>query len=281
MSIALACTVRGCGLVLTRHDRTLRCANGHSYDVARSGYVNLLQPQDRRSLDAGDSKDVVAARARLIAAGIGRALIDAMVSTAASLDLGESPVAIELGSGTGDLLAALARTRPIAAIGIDLSTAAAGHAARRHPELTWVVANADRRLPVLDGSASLVLSMHARRNPDECARILSPGGFLLVAVPGPDDLIELRASVQGEGVERDRVATLVAEHARHFTPAGHTSVRGQQHLDREALRDLLRISYRGARESAAARVDALRPMDVTFASDLVLFRRGEADYTSP
>ena len=44
----LACSVRGCGRPLEKNDRALVCARGHSYDIARSGYVNLLQPQDRR-----------------------------------------------------------------------------------------------------------------------------------------------------------------------------------------------------------------------------------------
>ena len=36
---------------------------------------------------------------------------------------------------------------------------AATYAARRHPSLWWIVANADRRLPVLDASVDLVLSV--------------------------------------------------------------------------------------------------------------------------
>jgi len=57
--LVLACSVRGCGLPLTRRDRALVCSAGHAFDIARSGYINLLQPQDRRSLVAGDSKTAV------------------------------------------------------------------------------------------------------------------------------------------------------------------------------------------------------------------------------
>ncbi len=269
----LACTVRGCGLPLARYDRSLRCPAGHAHDVARHGYLNLLQPQDRRSPDAGDSREVVHARARLLAAGVGRALVEAAVSRAAALDLGHRPVVVDLGSGTGDALGLLAATRPVIGVGIDLSVAAADSSARRFPELTWVVANADRRIPLLDGSVRLALSLHARRNPNECARILVPGGWLIVAVPAPDDLAELRALVQGHAVERDRMAKVIEEHAASFAVEERFAVRVSQPLDREILRDLVRSTYRGGRSTAAARVHSLATTEVTLASDVVLFTR--------
>ena len=61
----LLCTVRTCHQPLVREERRVICARGHSFDVARSGYINLLQPQDRRSKQPGDTADAVAARRRL------------------------------------------------------------------------------------------------------------------------------------------------------------------------------------------------------------------------
>ena len=88
--------MRGCALPLLRRDRTFVCAAGHSYDVARSGYLNLLQPQDRKSTEAGDTRAAIEARASLLAAGVGRALIDAVASRAAFLNLPEAPVVTDL-----------------------------------------------------------------------------------------------------------------------------------------------------------------------------------------
>jgi 23S rRNA (guanine745-N1)-methyltransferase len=270
----LACSVRNCGRPLERSTRAFACARGHSFDIARRGYVNLLQPQDRRSGAAGDSQDAVDARARLLAAGVGQSLIDAIVRHANTLDLSDSAVVVDLGAGSGDALAAVARQRRVDGIGIDLSSAAVTAAARRFPAMTWVVANADRRLPIRDGSVDLVLSINARRNAAECARILSRPGYVLAAVPATDDLIELREVVQGEAVERERAATLVQEHAAAgFTPIAEETVRERRTLDRDLLVDLLRGTYRGARASAAARVGALSSLDVTLASEVRLFVR--------
>ena len=90
---------------------------------------------------------------------------------------------MDLGSGSGELLAAITMARHVEAIGIDISAASAEHSAKRYPHVTWLVANADRRLPLIDRSVQVVLSLHARRNPEECARVLAPDGALLIAVP--------------------------------------------------------------------------------------------------
>lgn len=269
----LACSVRGCGEALTRHDRTYRCSSGHAFDVARSGYLNLLQPQDRRSSAAGDAAAAVDARARLLAHDVGASILAGIVARAASLHLPPEPVVADLGCGGGDALAALATSRPIRGVGIDLSVAAIAHAVRQPGQLTWVVANADRRLPLQDASVDLVLSLNARRNPAECARVLARGGFLMVAVPAPDDLIELRERVQGARVSRDRAQGVVDEHAQAFHLIARETLRERHTLEGGFLRDLLAGTYRGARTSALAQVSSLDALEVTLASDVLVFSR--------
>jgi 23S rRNA (guanine745-N1)-methyltransferase len=267
----LACTVRGCALPLSRRAGAVVCPRGHSFDQSRRGYLNLLQPNDRRSTRAGDSKTAIEARRRLLTAGVFGAVVDAFVRRAAALDLGERPAVVDLGSGSGEALAALASIRPVSGIGIDLSTTAAAHAANQFPALTWVVANADRRLPLLDRSIDLVLSLHGRRSPAECSRVLDRRRFLLVAIPAADDLIELRTVVLGERVARDRTRALLDEHASLFTLIEHSTVRDRQRLEQAALLDLLCGTYRGERTSAADRLAALDHLEVTLASEMFLF----------
>ena len=267
----LACTVRGCGRPLTRACRHLICDAGHSFDVARSGYVSLLQPQDRRSAEPGDAKEAVAARARLLDAGVGRAAIDAIVTRMPAI--AASPlVAADLGCGSGELLGSMAAGRDVCGVGIDLSAAAAGMAARRFPALTWIVANADRGLPLLDASVHVITSLNGRRHVDECARVLTPDGTLIVAVPAPDDLMELREQVQGEAVARDRADAVVAAHEARFSLAERFTVRTRHQLEGDALRDLLRGTYRGARASAAGRVETLGALELTLATEVCVLR---------
>jgi 23S rRNA (guanine745-N1)-methyltransferase len=190
------------------------------------------------------------------------------------LDLGEAPVVVDLGCGSGDALAALTDRRVSTGIGVDLSTAAVERAARRFPDRTWAVANADRRLPLLDGSVDLVMSLHGRRNPPEVVRVLAARRYLLIAVPAADDLIELRELVQGQRIEHDRAHAVLAEHRSRFESIERSTIRETVELDRASLVDLLHGTYRGVRRGLAERVAALTRMKVTLASELLVLRLG-------
>ena len=148
--------------------------------------------------------------------------------------------------------------------------------ARRFPSLTWIAANADRRLPLQDGAVDIVLSIHGRRNPSECARVLKPEGMLMAVLPAPDDLIELRTVVQGGAVERERVEAMLGEHAAHFTLVERLPIREQLTLERDALVNLLRGTYRGARFKLLERVEAIERMDVTLSSEMCVLKKVEA-----
>lgn len=264
--------MRGCGAPLERRGRTWHCQHGHQFDSARSGYINLLQPQDKKATTPGDNRAAVESRTRLLAAGVGRATLDDVVGIATGLTLPhQPPVVVELGSGSGALLGALMQRRPVEAVGIDLSSAAASVAARQFPDATWVVANADRRLPLLDASVDLIVSVHARRNPAECRRVLDPRGRLIVAVPAADDLIELRRAVQGDATRRNRMESVVAEHQPYFDAVEHRSSCARLALTRDMLVNLLAATYRGQRFSHSSALDTLDRLDVTLASDVVVF----------
>jgi 23S rRNA (guanine745-N1)-methyltransferase len=253
----LLCTVRDCHLALVREQSRLVCPRGHSFDVARSGYINLLQPQDRRSRQPGDAAAAVAARRRLHDRGVTEASLRAIAEIArASPD----DIVLDAGCGDGYYLGSLARQTGCNAHGVDISIPAVEAAARRYPECEWIVANADRFLPYADGSFSIILSITGRMNPEEFRRVLREGGRLLVALPGPDDLIELR------GAGRDRVARTVETFAHHFTVVEQRRVTTVADLDAAAVNDILLSIYRPLRSQPAG------AMRVTLSLDLLLFR---------
>lgn len=189
-----------------------------------------------------------------------------------ALPTGSGTVA-ELGCGTGELLGALAQAGPLDGIGFDLSTTALAHAARTWPALTWVVTNADRRLPLQDGSLDLVLSLNARRNPTDCARVLKPGGRVLVGLPAAADLQELREAVQGAAVARERWEAVVDDHAGLFQLLERDTVTSHFHLEGPSLQDLLLATYRGVRHGSAGQVQQLTALSITLATDILCFAR--------
>lgn len=264
----LLCTVRACRAPLHREERLFRCANGHAFDVARSGYVNLVQPQDRRSRAPGDTPEAAAARRRFLDAGHGQPLTDAIVSL---LPLRERSRLLDAGCGEGHHLGAFRRAYGVDACGIDISVPAIDLAARRHRDCLWLVGNADRFLPFADASLDAITSITARMNPEEFRRTLAAEGALLVAIPGADDLFELRASILGEATLRDRAARTVALFSPLFTLRAHKTIRHVAHLDHDAIVDVMSTSYRGLRTRERDRLAIVEAMDVTLSRDVLLF----------
>lgn len=267
--VALRCTVRGCAGALGREGARLICPRGHAYDRARAGYWNLLQPHDRRSIRAGDRDDAVLARRRWLERGFADGLVAALGSLIDAMALRPGAVAIDAGCGEGTLTSALCGSRALDACGVDLSTKAIRLASRLSPQGTWIVANADRGLPFVDGSVDLALSIFGRRPVAELHRVLRPEGALLVAFPAEDDLIELREAAQGEGIRRDRAGEAQGELSREFDLVSRSTWRHRARHDRQALLDALAMSYRGARGRERERLSGLAELDVTFSAAIL------------
>ena len=253
----LLCSVRGCHLPLSRDQQRIVCPRGHSFDIARSGYINLLQPQERRAKHPGDTAEVIRARRRLHDRGFTEHL---RLAIGEAVRATPADVVLDAGCGDGFYLGTLQRDTGCDAHGIDISIPAVDAAARRYPACEWVVANADRAVPYPDRSFSIVLSITARMNPAEFRRVLRYDGRLLVAIPAADDLIELRGS------SRDRVAQTIDRFAAGFTLVNQQRVSNCADLDAAGVRDVLTSIYRPMQRRP---VEAKR---VTFSLDLLLFQ---------
>jgi 23S rRNA (guanine745-N1)-methyltransferase len=243
----LLCTVRDCHQLLEREERRVVCPRGHAFDIARSGYINLLQPQERRSKAPGDSAEAVAARRRFLDRGHAEPLLNAIRAM-----MPPARTILDAGCGDGYYLGSLAGHGS----GIDISTAAIDLAARRYPNHEWIVANADRFIPYSDASFDLILSITGRMNPDEFRRVGRE--YLLVALSAPDDLIELRGS-RG----RDRVQRTVETFASGFELVKRDRATTVAQLDAAGARDILAATYRPRSGKPAA---------VHLSLDLLLFR---------
>jgi 23S rRNA (guanine745-N1)-methyltransferase len=220
----LACPY--CGLSLSEVDGALRCARRHSFDLARQGYATLL-PAGARG-PGGDDAAMVAARAEFLAAGHYAPLTAAVVAAA-----GTGGPVLDVGAGTGTHLAAVLDADPAAVgIALDASRYAARRAARAHPRAGAVVADAWTGLPVRTGAAGLVLDVFSPRNGPEIARVLRPGGLLVVVTPGPDHLAGLVDVLGGLQVDAAKDSRLAAALEPHLAPVDRTGHRWELALSR-------------------------------------------------
>lgn len=193
-----------CGEDLAESSGAMACPQGHSYDIARQGYVNLLPHRQPRNADTPDMLD---ARARFLRTGLYEPLADAVAD-----GLSGRTRIVEVGAGTAYYLAhALDELPGARGLATDVSVAAAKRAARAHGRAGAVVADTWTALPIRDAAADAIVCVFAPRNPAEFERILEPGGRLVVAVPTPKHLGELRERYSLLGVADDKSeATLAA-----------------------------------------------------------------------
>jgi SAM-dependent methyltransferase len=88
---------------------------------------------------------------------------------------------LEVGSGSGDGTATLARAFPDAQItGMDLSDEMVRSAKATNPGPEYVVGDA-AKMPFPDGTFDLVAQLNVPFYPSELKRVVKPGGYILVA----------------------------------------------------------------------------------------------------
>jgi len=137
---------------------------------------------------------------------------------------------LDLGAGTGFYLARVLDAVNKPGIALDISKHAARLAARAHPRIGAVVADAWAGLPVRGRAASVVLNVFAPRNPREMRRVLHPGGRAIVVVPEPDHLRELIAEYGLMAVDDRKPERLREQFADRFTVESEHSYRATPSL---------------------------------------------------
>lgn len=199
-----------CEAELASEEATLRCPAGHSFDIARQGYVNLVRGDG--ATHRGDDGPMIAAREAFLEAGHLTGLREALCAAAADAPAGRGrapedkpAVVVDAGAGTGYYLAAVLDRLPGAVgVALDASRYALRRAARAHPRVGAVGCDIWQGLPLRDGCAAFILDVFSPRNGAEFRRILAPEGRLIVATPTRRHLQELVRSMGLLSVDEEK-----------------------------------------------------------------------------
>lgn len=185
-----------CGGALERRESALVCPKGHSFDVARQGYVHLLPVKQMHAKVPGDTKQMVDARRRFLALGHYDAFRDTL-RRLVSEHLPQGGTVLDAGCGEGFYTAALAEAaleKNGRTAGIDISKFAVKAAAGRHKGIDFAVASLFH-IPCAAESVDVLTDVFAPIVPAEFHRVLKPGGTMILAVPGA------RREITVEGAE--------------------------------------------------------------------------------
>lgn len=202
------------------------CPNGHSFDRAREGYLNLL-PTGRLASSAvpGDTANSLAARRRFLSTGAYQPIADALAEAVGEIN---GPV-LDVGCGEGYYLDCVDSPHKF---GIDISKRAVQMASKAFTSSVFAVANAFR-LPVVSNSCDAVINVFAPHSIEEFERILTRCGQWVTITPGSHHLQQMRPKRDGNIIERELRRDAPPSH-------GHNATRIKFELDltKESAEDL-------------------------------------------
>lgn len=192
-----------CRALLTSDQKTFRCggAKVHCYDVASSGYVNLLPPGKMNNAKAGDAREMLRARVNFLSSGKYDKISDTIGDMIKESLPERKLTLLDAGCGEGHHICNIADRINAAAIGIDASKHGAemgAKTAKRKNANAFFAAGNIFAMPVADKSVDGVISMFAPIPAEESSRVLKDDGVLAVCASGRDHLIEMRSIIYDE-----------------------------------------------------------------------------------
>lgn len=271
----LACPIDG--EPLGARDKQLVCAQGHAFDVARQGYVNLLPVQHKRSKQPGDSKEMIKARAQFLNSGfyapVANKLAEIIVAQIAD---GKESCLMDAGCGEGYYFDSVFNTlrdsegdSDVAFIGLDISKPAIVEAAKINKQITWLVGT-NRQPPVTPDSIDIILCVFGFQSFDGFNKVLKTGGKVILVEPGPDHLKELRAILYTDVRKSDPPDISYAEELGFFMRDRQQLQFSTGLINNEQINNLLVMTphlYRAnqaGREAAAGLQELDLTVDVVF-----------------
>ncbi|MGS2719007.1 putative RNA methyltransferase [Paraglaciecola aestuariivivens] len=187
-----------CFLPLSLEQKLLACAQGHRFDMAKEGYVNLLLAQHKNSKQPGDNKQMVNGRRAFLEQGYYQPLADGLAGIFADYLAKQQASSgkhfFDAGCGEGYYINDIRQSidnQHVHYSGVDISKFAVQKAAKKYPEAHFAVAST-YQIPLPDGQQDAVLQIFAPSSETEILRILKAQGIWITVNPAANHLQQLK-----------------------------------------------------------------------------------------
>ena len=263
-----------CGAPLSVMSGACKCPSGHSFDIAKEGYVNLLPANRKHSREPGDDAGMALARREFLSGGSYAPLAGALAELCVEL-APENAVVIDSGCGEGYYTARIFAALQSAGIsaraaGVDLSRPSVKRAAKLCRDAEFAIASV-YHLPLSDKCADILVNCFSPLAIDEFRRVIRSGGYYIYVVPAAGHLWELKQvlydspypnaeeNILYDGFEYDRVV-----------PVTFSML-----LEQQALANLFRMTpyYWKTPQAGAEKLAQLDKLKITADFRIHVFRR--------
>ncbi len=184
----LICPV--CSEALSLTERSHKCINNHSFDIAKEGYVNLLTGNHKDGSLIGDNKEMAKSRKAFLEKGYFDPLKSFLVSYI-NENTEEDFVIADICCGEGYYSHCVKEETGREVCGFDISKEMVKLSAKRKNGNTYFVANLSK-IPLETGSVDLAFHLFAPFQEKEFSRILKENGTIITVVSGENHLFELK-----------------------------------------------------------------------------------------
>ncbi|HCW4928424.1 putative RNA methyltransferase [Acinetobacter baumannii] len=249
--------------------KTWRCEQGHSYDIAKQGYVNLHVVQHKHSKNPGDTHESVDARRAFLQGGYYQPLQQAVVHLLKDL---KAKMVLDIGCGEGYYTSAMQQVVE-QCIGVDIAKNAVQRAAKLNDKVTWVVGTG-ATLPVIDQSMDVCTSLFSPIPQTEILRVLKDDGYLIVVTPATDHLYAMREALF-EQVNPHTPQKFVEQLQDLFELKEQQVIEAPLVLDQQALKNLIAMTPYAYKASPERRMQLEQKahLQVTASFQIYLFQK--------
>lgn len=255
---SIVCPV--CGEELKEENRSLRCKNGHCFDKAKEGYVNLIAGAHKKGSLIGDNKDMANSRRAFLEKGYFESLVEELIKIIREKDI-PCPRVLDICCGEGYYSHKIKEAVDCEMYGLDISKEMVRLAAKRKNGCEYFVANLSR-IPLKDKSIDIAFHLFAPFHEKEFSRIIKDAGTLITVVAGENHLFELKEILYDTPYKNDerppKTESLFIKEKRKVTGKIHLSSRE----DIDALFRMTPYYYRTS-DKDKAKLLSFDSLDVT------------------